>query len=65
MCGLGLGFWVEEIGVMGHAVGPEFKAQMGLGTLVPYRNYKNREKKKKRKGAHNFLSERPLLSRIL
>ena len=38
MCGLGLGFWVEEIGAVGHAVGPEFKAQMGLGTLVPYIN---------------------------
>ena len=38
MCGFGLGFWVEEIGVMGHAVGPKFKAQMNLGTLVPYRS---------------------------
>ena len=37
MCGLELGFWVEEIGAMGHAAGLEFKAQMGLGTLVPYR----------------------------
>ena len=38
MCGLELGFWVEEIGAMGHAAGLEFKAQMGLGTLVPYIN---------------------------
>ena len=36
MCMLGLGFWVEEIGVMGYVVGPKFKAQMDLGTLVPY-----------------------------
>ena len=36
MCGFRLGFWVEEIRVMGHAGGPEFKAQMDLGTLVPY-----------------------------
>ena len=36
MCVPGLGFWVEEIRIMGHAVGPEFKAQMDLGTLVPY-----------------------------
>ena len=38
MCGLGLGFWVEEIGVMGHAIRLKFKAQMGLGTSVPYKN---------------------------
>ena len=38
MCGFRLGFWVEETGVMGHAVEPEFKAQMNLGTLVPYRS---------------------------
>ena len=36
MCGLELGFWVEEIGVMGHAIKLKFKAQMGLGTSVPY-----------------------------
>ena len=39
MCGFGSGFWAEEIGVMGHAAGPEFKAQMDLDTLVPYKNY--------------------------
>ena len=38
MCGFKLGFWAEEIGVMGHATGPEFKAQMDLDTLVPYNN---------------------------
>ena len=37
MCGLRLGFWVEDIGAMGHAARLEFKAQMGLDTLVPYR----------------------------
>ena len=36
MCGLGLGFWVEDIGAMGHAARLEFKAQMGLGISVPY-----------------------------
>ena len=34
MCGLGLGFWVEEIGATSHAAGPKFKAQMGLGTFM-------------------------------
>ena len=38
MCGFESGFWAEEIGVMGHAAGPEFKAQMDLDTLVPYNN---------------------------
>ena len=36
LCGFKLGFWVKEIGVMGHAAGSEFKAHMDLGTLVPY-----------------------------
>ena len=30
------GFGYKEIGAMGHAAGPKFKAQMDLGTLVPY-----------------------------
>ena len=33
MYGFGLKFWVEETGVMGHAVGPKFKAQNGSGYL--------------------------------
>ena len=37
LCGFGLGFWVEkETRAMGHAAGSEFKAQMDLGTTVPY-----------------------------
>ena len=36
LCGFRLGFWVKEIGIMGHATRSEFKAQMDLGTLVPY-----------------------------
>ena len=33
MYGFRLKFWVEETGVMGHAVGPKFKAQNGSGYL--------------------------------
>ena len=36
LCGSKLGFWAGEIGVMGHAAGSEFNAQMDLGTLVQY-----------------------------
>ena len=34
--GSGWGFGQKEIGDVGHTVGSEFKAQMDLGTTVPY-----------------------------
>ena len=37
--GLDWGFRYKEIGAMGHAAESEFKAQMDLGTLVPYKSY--------------------------
>ena len=35
LVGLGLGLG-QRVGVMGHTVGSKFKAQVGLGTLMPY-----------------------------
>ena len=35
--GLGLGLRWQGVGVMGHTVESEYKAQMGLGIIVPYK----------------------------